>query len=110
LASIAPLHEKLIKLSPTALGSGSAVPVTITDFSKGGIGIRASIYFPQGALVKVSTGQTGQEISALLRVQRAVMIDRSPSYSLGLAFSDAGTGQAFHAAMQARHAGGRDAA
>ena len=72
-------------------GSGS-LDVVITDASRGGLGIESSVFLPRGCRVKVrvkpATGESVHDVT--LRVQRVTMLDRKPTYYLGMSFVSKG--------------------
>ncbi len=108
--AIAPEHTKLLRLAPLALSAKGLLPTVIADYSSGGLGLRLPLYLPLGSLLRVTLGESPGAIGAIVRVQRAVMVDRVPNYYLGTAFKDQAAGQAFYAAMRSSHSDGRYAA
>lgn len=69
--------------------AGGWVPVTVTDVSEGGLGIRAGVYLPKRCRVSIRLEDAGDGgVPARLVVRRAVMLDRGPTYYLGLAFGE----------------------
>lgn len=108
--AIAPEHTRLLRLAPLALSAKGLLPAIIADYSSGGLGLRLPLFLPPGSLLRVALGEASEAPAAIVRVQRAVMIDRVPNYYLGTAFQDLGHAQAFDTAMRAAHAAGRDAA
>lgn len=83
-------HAKLIRLDKSAPGAGGPASVSIVDLSMGGVGIKSPLFFPLTTrLVLHLTPPSGDVTHAIplnLRVQRVMMLDRSPAYYLGTAF------------------------
>lgn len=76
-----------------AIGDGTgAIDVFITDASRGGLGIESHVFMPRGCRLKirVQTGIGGSVHDLTLRVQRVTMLDRKPTYYLGLSFVSKG--------------------
>lgn len=71
---------------------GAEVAVTITDCSRGGLGVRSPAFFPKRCRVVVRASDAAGPIEVTLCVQRAALLDRAPTYYLGLsaAGDDAG--------------------
>lgn len=65
--------------------------VFITDISKGGIGISASIFFPRNLRLTVHVPQSDGGPDLVLRVvaRRCGLADHKPTYNVGLQFIDA---------------------
>lgn len=99
LAAIDPGDAEQVVLSrlvSTAGRTDSTIGVTIVDVSTGGLGVVAPVYLPRGTRVRVRLPEhrsaSGAPCEHLLRVQRCAMIDRSPSYYVGGAFTDSDPG------------------
>lgn len=75
-----------------AVGDGSgALNVVITDASRGGLGIESIVFFPRGCRLKIRVqNESGSVHDLTLRVQRVTMLDRKPTYYLGLSFVSKG--------------------
>ncbi len=76
-----------------SVGDGTgAVEVVITDASRGGLGIESTVFLPRGSRlrVRVKSADVAPEKDLLLRVQRVTMLDRKPTYYLGLSFVSKG--------------------
>ena len=85
-----------------AVGDGSgAIEVFITDASRGGLGIESAVFIPRGCRMKIRIQSgaggtigvgvaTGTVHDLTLRVQRVTMLDRKPTYYLGLSFVSKG--------------------
>ncbi|HVU64854.1 MAG TPA: hypothetical protein VHC70_12815 [Phycisphaerales bacterium] len=80
-----------------AIGDGSGgVDAFITDCSRGGLGIESSVFFPRGCRLRIKARTVGapQESAGagemVVRVQRVTMLDRKPSYYLGVSFVSKG--------------------
>lgn len=79
------------------VGDGSGrVKAVMTDCSGGGMGLRCPVFFPKhGVLnVRVTDGKGGMLFEGKVRVQRATMVGREPSYELGGAFVEGAVGVA----------------
>lgn len=77
--------------------------VTIVDYSNGGLGVRSSRFVPQGCAVSVRVVSDRAPSAAECdgRVQRVMMMDRGPSYYLGLSFTgEGGSSNAMLAAIR----------
>jgi hypothetical protein len=74
-----------------SVGDGAGrVEATIVDCSRGGLGLESRVFLPRGSrmLVRIGTPEGGAELS--VRVQRATMTDRTPTYYLGVSFAGSG--------------------
>lgn len=91
-ASVAPAHAQRVRLSTSAPHRDGEVEVDIVDFSSNGVGFISPAFFPKRTLLKlVINGQDPAApplLTAVGRVQRAVMTDRRPAYMHGVAFED----------------------
>lgn len=86
-------HADVVKLSKGAGGKDGWVDVHLIDFSRAGIGIVSSIFFPRGVLIEVEvpdleSDQGGVLIRCEMRAMRVQMTDRRPAYLIGGAFTD----------------------
>jgi hypothetical protein len=73
-----------VKLVKT--GAGGA-PGRVVDFSRGGLGLSSTVYFPLTCHLRVSIpDNAGGSIKIDLRVQRVAMLDRTPTYYIGTSF------------------------
>lgn len=72
-------------------GTG-AIDVFITDASRGGLGIESNVFMPRGCRLKIRVQAAAQGAihDLTLRVQRVTMLDRKPTYYLGLSFVSKG--------------------
>lgn len=72
-------------------GSGS-IDASVVDCSRGGMGLESAVFFPRGSRLKVrvAAGADGRTHDVLVRVQRATMQDRTPTYYLGVSFAGSG--------------------
>ncbi len=92
-----------------AVGDGTgASSMVITDASRGGLGVESNVFFPRGCRLKIRVQDGTQTVHELtLRVQRVTMIDRKPTYYIGLSFvskgpeNDLGVGLLLEQARQA---------
>jgi hypothetical protein len=77
-----------------AMGDGNgALPAFITDCSRGGLGVESSVFFPRGCRLRIKAGSTSTDAAGpelIVRVQRVTMLDRKPTYYLGLSFVSKG--------------------
>lgn len=76
-----------------SVGDGAGrVEATIVDCSRGGLGLESKVFFPRGSrmLVRVSVPGTSESVELSVRVQRASMTDRAPTYYLGVSFAGSG--------------------
>jgi len=79
-----------VVLARTAGDGTGAVDATITDTSRGGMGIESAVFFPRGcrlkARIKRDASGRAPEKDMMVRVQRVSMLDRKPTYYLGVSF------------------------
>lgn len=89
-AAVASEHQGSISLTPLAADATGTFTPTVTDISRGGIGLRSRVFLPKQAHLTVTITDPALEspITATVRVQRVVMTDRTPTYELGTAFVD----------------------
>lgn len=87
-----------VSLARASGDASGTLDAQIVDCSRGGLGLQLPLFLPRAAqlLVRVkadeSCGIPG-DIELLTRVQRASMIDRTPTYYLGLSFRVPGAPQ-----------------
>lgn len=85
-------HAKLIRVDKSAPGAGGPATVHIVDLSMGGVGLRSPLFFPLSTKLVLSIhppealGIDAVEVG--LRVQRVIMLDRTPAYYLGTAYDN----------------------
>lgn len=74
------------------LSEGKDVPVTLVDYSGGGLGLHSRTFIPRGGLIVVHLdhAKEGSAAECVGRVQRVQMIDRTPTYYVGIAFVNDG--------------------
>lgn len=87
------MGERVVLASSAGDGAGG-VQMTVVDCSRGGLGLETSVFFPRGCRLKLTVegllvegpdhGMRPGELA--VRVQRATMTDRKPTYYLGLSF------------------------
>lgn len=65
-------------------------PCEVIDCSAGGIGLRSATFFPKPCQVTVRVEVGGEQIELSARVQRTTMLDRVPTYYLGVCFTGEG--------------------
>jgi hypothetical protein len=89
---VAPDMAEQVVMSRSVGDHTGAVDVVVTDASRGGLGIESTVFFPRGCRLQVRVTIAGataeQDLS--LRVQRVTMLDRTPTYYLGLSFVSKG--------------------
>ncbi len=87
---MSPQHADILRLSANVVDARNTVRAVITDCSLGGLGLNVGVFFPKRALI-VMTHATddGPAIELLLRVMRVQMVDREPTYYLGMSLADA---------------------
>jgi hypothetical protein len=85
------LAEQVVIARSVGDGMG-AVEAFITDASRGGLGIESNVFFPRGCrvIVRVRASGTTPVQDLTLRVQRVSMLDRKPTYYIGLSFVSKG--------------------
>lgn len=94
--SVAPASAGAIRLSRAAPGSGGRVPVRVVDLSRGGVGLSSPVLFPQTCRLTLKlpvpqvAGGGARTFELALRVQRATMTDRLPTYYIGTSFEEHG--------------------
>lgn len=75
-----------VRLGSSALTRGAG---KIVDFSQGGLGIRGAVFYPLTCHLRVTVlGAGGAQAEIDVRVQRASMVDRSPTYYTGTSFEN----------------------
>lgn len=90
-AEVAPVTDtSSLRLARHALEHATE-HIVLVDFSEGGLGLRSPVFFPRGAVLRVTIrGLEGadqvRKVEFVVRVQRTVMQTREPSYYLGTAF------------------------
>lgn len=94
-----------------SVGDGNGcINATIVDCSTGGLGLRMPVYLPRGCRVDVQVpGAPGQPdvFRGVVRVQRATMLERTPTYYLGGSLlRDSAGGEVARLLAHARAAGG----
>lgn len=81
-----------VTLTGAATGNDGGVPCRLVDYSEGGAGVRSGVFLPVGCAVTVEvggdSGGEGEPVRLRGVVRRAQMVDRAPSYYLGIAFSE----------------------
>lgn len=91
--SIAEVHEPQIVFSNAVADTDGSLSLRVVDCSEGGLGLRSPVYVPRGANVTLTLvlDDSGEAVThaVRLRVQRAVMVDRSPAYYLGTSLVEA---------------------
>lgn len=88
--SVAPAHQKLVQFSPQSGSARGVISATLVDASAGGVGASSPLFVPRMTLVLVRallpSDRDTPIFEAVMRLQRVVMTDRTPTYLLGLAF------------------------
>ncbi|MBL0926563.1 MAG: PilZ domain-containing protein [Phycisphaerales bacterium] len=90
VARIAGESAGRVSPSPSVTESGG-IRVSVVDCSAGGLGLRSSVFLPKSAELDVELQAGAGQSPAVVRVriQRVAMLDRTPSYYLGCAMTDA---------------------
>lgn len=81
-----------VRMSPAAMNRHGRVDGTLTDISGGGAGLVIPEYVPQWCRVTLAIHEEAGSSEALVRasgaVRRVQMLDRRPSYLVGVGFED----------------------
>ncbi|HMN42583.1 MAG TPA: hypothetical protein PKE29_17215 [Phycisphaerales bacterium] len=89
----AEVAEQVILARIVGDGSGS-LDAFVTDCSRGGLGVESTVFFPRGCRLKVRVkpidAYEGPGPEMVVRVQRVSMLDRKPTYYLGVSFVSKG--------------------
>ncbi|MBX9736089.1 MAG: PilZ domain-containing protein [Phycisphaerales bacterium] len=86
---MSPEHSDILRLSSSVVDKSNTIRAVMTDCSLGGLGLNTAIFFPKRARVVMTyTTEEGPAIELALRVMRVQMIDREPTYYLGMALVD----------------------
>lgn len=86
---VGPASAAAVRLSGSAVAANGAIPARVTDFSIGGLGIQSPVFLPGTCQVQVRLTPADPAIppfQGILRIQRAAMTDRKPTYYLGTSF------------------------
>lgn len=89
-----PSQAGAIVPSKNIRSTDGSIVATVVDCSLGGLGLETRVFLPRNTRlrVKIDTAATPSDPSTIrdlnLRVQRIVMIDRTPMYLLGTLFAD----------------------
>ncbi len=77
-----------VRFSAASGVEGGWLGARVVDVSQGGVNLRSNVYLPPGVQLKVSAARAGggAPVEMLVRVQRARMGDRTPTYLLGASF------------------------
>ena len=106
-------HAQRISVAIQSPGcAGGEFDATLIDCSEGGLGLRSPVFIPKGCrlVIRIDPGDGGPIFEAVVRVMRAAMVDRGPTYYLGsslaseTAQNDAGMERVFAAARKAEAA------
>lgn len=82
--AVDPRHAEALDIARHVADGAGRVSATCTDVSRGGMGLRSAVYFPKHAVLRVRLPDTDGCWEATVRVERATMIDRGPTYDLGV--------------------------
>jgi hypothetical protein len=89
----AEVAEQVILARTVGDGSG-LLEAFLTDCSRGGLGIESTVFFPRGCRIKVRVkpldAYEGPGPEMVVRIQRVSMLDRTPTYYLGVSFVSKG--------------------
>lgn len=81
-----------VRVAPGVLNRFSRIDGTLMDISSGGAGLVLGEYVPRWAPVILGVHRTSEAEGALVRargvVRRVRMLDRRPSYLIGVGFKD----------------------
>ena len=87
------MAEQIVLARAVCDGSGS-IEAFITDASRGGLGIESAVFLPRGCRLRVRLKDGGPTDTIanelVVRVQRVSMLDRKPTYYLGVSFFSKG--------------------
>ncbi len=85
---VAPVHAKIVKPDKSAPGAGGPVDARVVDLSSGGAGVRSPLFYPQGSrlMLRFAPAPGAEPLLVEVRIQRVMMLDRTPNYYLGTAF------------------------
>ena len=86
---VAPASAAAVRLSQSAVGANGRIAARVSDCSSGGLGLRSPVFLPLTALLVVTVTMpdaTGGTLTATLRIQRATMTDRKPTFYIGGSF------------------------
>ena len=89
--SLPPAAETIIKLSDRAPTTPDGVEAVLVDIGAGGLGFESAVFFPRDSVVRISISDSdgnGEVTTVRGIVRRAQMIDRTPTYSTGVQFTD----------------------
>lgn len=87
VARVGPDAAAQVRVSARVASRDGGVPGELIDCSKGGMGLRTGVFMPKGAELLVDvTLPEGGSVRLTGRVQRVTMLDRTPTYYLGIAF------------------------
>ena len=91
---IAPEVAEQIVLARTVCDNTGSIEAFITDASRGGLGIESAVFLPRGCRLRVrlksAAAPATPEHDLVVRVQRVSMLDRKPTYYLGVSFFSKG--------------------
>jgi hypothetical protein len=106
--TIAPASTQAVRPSRSVGDTDGAIPATLVDCSLGGLGLRSALFLPVACHIRVTFTIGDAAHAATVRIQRAVMSDRAPTYYLGTALDDSDTAGAvaLRAALDALKASG----
>lgn len=101
---IVPEDEEAVTLARSVGSEARMVRGTMVDCSRGGFGLEVGVFLPRKCRVGMRIREEGEGGAAPAsretlayetrgRVQRVAMIDRKPTYYLGMAFIDDGGGR-----------------
>jgi len=85
-ARVAVVAEGVVRLSRLAPGGGGEFDARIVDLSRGGVGLYSPVYLPPASTltVRLAGGPGLPELECKGVVRRAVMVERAPTYYLGV--------------------------
>lgn len=90
--AIGPASAGAVKPARSISGLGGAIEVRIVDFSRGGLGIASAVYLPPSCSLVLTLPGLETVGPVPLKVRRATMTDRRPTYYIGASFDHAAPG------------------
>lgn len=109
--AVAPVSAERVRLARSVAGTNGTVQAKLSDCSQGGLGIHCATYFPGTCrlIARVVDDRGAVIVEAHVRVARATMSDRTPTYYLGTVLEKTSEGsieRLLEAARAATEAGG----
>lgn len=92
-ARVAEASAPQVILARNSIDAGSCITLTAVDCSRGGMGLESPIFIPRATQLHVrlrSGAADTPDVEFLARVQRVTMVNRTPTYYVGVAFLESG--------------------